>query len=176
MQKCTRHLLSHRSKLRNLFTKAYKHSRRFATRATPLIPLLAAPIVPLLQKSHEEYDQVQIQTTIEEEDVVYNEDEEFSQLTFWETLKIYLRALQLVLLFCPLIVTLPILLFTEWKPFQQLWYRVFYKTLVIAGPCFIKFGQWMGTRLDLFPLELCEELRKLHNSGYIHRYKDTRSE
>ena len=41
------------------------------------------------------------------------------------------------------------------------------------GPCMIKLGQWAATRPDLFPLELCHRLARLHRSVPTHPYAHT---
>lgn len=44
----------------------------------------------------------------------------------------------------------------------------------IAGPAFIKWGQWAATRPDLFPTDLCNELSKLHSKAPEHSFSYTK--
>lgn len=43
-----------------------------------------------------------------------------------------------------------------------------------AGPAFIKLGQWLTTRPDYFPPELCEVFRKLQDNVHPHSPAETR--
>ena len=47
------------------------------------------------------------------------------------------------------------------------------RTLELAGPAFIKWGQWAATRQDLFPPDMCAELSHLHSSAPAHSYAHT---
>lgn len=73
---------------------------------------------------------------------------------------------------------LPLILFLSiaWiHPILHLyWYKLFVKTFRSCGACFIKLGQWMATRPDLFPKELCQELGELHSSGDRHSFRQTK--
>lgn len=44
----------------------------------------------------------------------------------------------------------------------------------VAGPAFIKWGQWAATRADLFPPDVCASLAKLHASAPAHSFSVTR--
>lgn len=96
------------------------------------------------------------------------------------------RFIVLVLLFAPVILTMPMLLVgrrreggrrrgrrvpkTEggqrWGALW--WYAFLVKQMERAGPTFIKLAQWAGSRQDLFPKELCDLLGKLHSNGKPH--------
>uniref|UniRef100_A0A0E0Q9T6 ABC1 atypical kinase-like domain-containing protein n=1 Tax=Oryza rufipogon TaxID=4529 RepID=A0A0E0Q9T6_ORYRU len=54
--------------------------------------------------------------------------------------------------------------------FRRRWLRLVRRTLEIAGPAFIKWGQWAATRPDLFPSDLCVELAKLHSAAPAHGF------
>ena len=45
----------------------------------------------------------------------------------------------------------------------------------MSGPAFIKWGQWAGTRRDMFPGDLCKELSLLHTQAPLHPMPFTRS-
>jgi hypothetical protein len=47
------------------------------------------------------------------------------------------------------------------------------RTLELAGPAFIKWGQWAATRHDLFPPDFCSELEKLHTQAPGHALPHT---
>lgn len=53
----------------------------------------------------------------------------------------------------------------------------FYKTLVDKfeelGPCWIKLGQWMSTRPDIFSKFMTQEGQRLHDCCRKHSFKDT---
>jgi aarF domain-containing kinase len=46
--------------------------------------------------------------------------------------------------------------------------------LELAGPVFIKWGQWAATHPDLFPSDLCTELSKLHTKAPAHNFTYTK--
>jgi len=46
----------------------------------------------------------------------------------------------------------------------------FYTDLELAGPIFVKLGQWASTRRDLFPEELCCCLAKLQRRTTAHSW------
>ncbi|KAG0227438.1 hypothetical protein BGW42_002946 [Actinomortierella wolfii] len=54
------------------------------------------------------------------------------------------------------------------------WYDLLVKHMELAGPTFIKLGQWAGSRTDIFPTELCERFSKLHNQVDPHPIEHTR--
>lgn len=47
------------------------------------------------------------------------------------------------------------------------------KTLELAGPAFMKWGQWASTRADIFPPDMCNELARLQSSAPAHPYRRT---
>jgi len=52
------------------------------------------------------------------------------------------------------------------------WFYAIYAIQMI-GPVAIKFCQWVATRRDIFPPELCNRLSKLHDKGYPHSWTYT---
>lgn len=83
------------------------------------------------------------------------------------------RALYLLILFMPAILTAP-LADSFGGRFRQAWLQLVHHTLEFAGAAFIKWGQWAATRPDLFPRDLCLELSKLHTKAPAHKYSHTR--
>jgi aarF domain-containing kinase len=58
--------------------------------------------------------------------------------------------------------------------YRKTWLRLVHRTLEMAGPAFIKWGQWAATRPDLFANDLCTELSKLHTKAPAHSYAYTK--
>lgn len=81
-------------------------------------------------------------------------------LQLQSTIAYTLRCAWLSLLFAPILLTAPLVLYNGWQ--RQAWIELLRATLEQAGPCFQKWAQWAATRHDLFPPDLCEELSKLH--------------
>lgn len=67
---------------------------------------------------------------------------------------LWIRAAYLWLIFMPAIVSAPICLCTGFA--RAYWMTLMRWTLEMAGPAFIKWGQWSATRPDLFPKDLCK--------------------
>ncbi|KAI6041741.1 ABC1-domain-containing protein [Pisolithus marmoratus] len=85
------------------------------------------------------------------------------------------RFIQLFFLFLPVIATMPMLLIGN--PERELqgdrwgavwWYGFLVSKLQVAGPTFIKLGQWAATRPDLFPTLLCDKFGELHSRARPH--------
>ncbi|KAL6856078.1 hypothetical protein ACP4OV_018880 [Aristida adscensionis] len=87
----------------------------------------------------------------------------------WEGITLLIRAVHLTLLFFPATALAP---FADSfsVAFRKRWLRLVRRTLEMAGPAFIKWGQWAATRPDLFPSDLCVELAKLHSAAPEHGF------
>ncbi|KAI3680620.1 hypothetical protein L6452_35393 [Arctium lappa] len=96
-----------------------------------------------------------------------------SILSVFEGLVLLVRAIYLAILFSPSIAMAP---FAEYfgSSSRKRWLRIVRRTLEIAGPAFIKWGQWAATRPDLFPRDLCTELSKLHTKAPEHSFAYTK--
>ncbi|KAK9056352.1 hypothetical protein SSX86_027442 [Deinandra increscens subsp. villosa] len=94
-------------------------------------------------------------------------------VSIFEGLILIIRAIYLAILFSPSIATAP---FVEYfgKSSRKSWLRLVRRTLEIAGPAFIKWGQWAATRPDLFARDLCTELSKLHTKAPEHSFSYTK--
>ncbi|GLT45946.1 hypothetical protein SLA2020_197400 [Shorea laevis] len=90
-----------------------------------------------------------------------------------EGLILVVRALYLAVLFSPSIVMAP---FADscGPQFRHMWLQVVHRTLEMAGPAFIKWGQWAATRPDLFPRDLCTKLSELHSKAPEHSFAYTK--
>ncbi|XP_071689658.1 uncharacterized protein [Rutidosis leptorrhynchoides] len=96
-----------------------------------------------------------------------------SVLSVFEGLILLFRAMYLAILFSPSMVMAP---FADYfgPSSRKTWLKVVRRTLEIAGPAFIKWGQWAATRPDLFPTDLCTELSKLHSKAPEHSFAYTK--
>ncbi|KAF2073242.1 hypothetical protein CYY_005439 [Polysphondylium violaceum] len=81
------------------------------------------------------------------------------------------RLIRLGILFIPLMATTPLLLLPG---FDEQWWKLLLETIQASGTCWIKFGQWISTRPDLFPEMLCEKFSQLHSQCPSHSYEFTR--
>ncbi|EDO18599.1 hypothetical protein Kpol_1048p30 [Vanderwaltozyma polyspora DSM 70294] len=57
---------------------------------------------------------------------------------------------------------------------SMLWFKMLRYCLELAGPSFIKLGQWAGSRTDLFPAGFCHEVMKLHSNVNPHSLEYTK--
>ena len=48
------------------------------------------------------------------------------------------------------------------------------RTLELAGPAFMKWGQWAATRADMFPPDMCRALESLQSRAPAHPLRFTR--
>lgn len=89
--------------------------------------------------------------------------------SIWEGFTLLLRAVHLTFLFFPATALAP---FADKfnVAFRRRWLSLVRRTLEMAGPAFIKWGQWAATRPDLFPSDLCVELAKLHSAAPAHGF------
>ncbi|KAK8629423.1 hypothetical protein V6N13_078264 [Hibiscus sabdariffa] len=94
-------------------------------------------------------------------------------LSVLEGVILLLRALYLTVLFSPSIIMTP---FADscGPRFREKWLEVVHRTLEMAGPAFIKWGQWAATRPDLFPRDLCVKLSELHSKAPEHSFAHTK--
>ncbi|KAF2865872.1 ABC1 family protein-like protein [Massariosphaeria phaeospora] len=99
----------------------------------------------------------------------------------WEPICTGLRFLHLVIIFVPVIVTVPVIWIgrrhkdrdnerggTLW------WYGFLVRSMERAGAAFIKLGQWAASRSDVFPTEMCKIMSTLHSSAPAHSLETTK--
>lgn len=105
----------------------------------------------------------------------------FIDLYIWEPICTGARFVQLVVIFVPVIISVPAIWFgprdskrdnertgTLW------WYNFLVNAMELAGPAFIKLGQWAASRSDIFPNEMCDTMSKLHSNAPAHSMRVTR--
>ena len=114
----------------------------------------------------------------------------------WEPICTGLRFFHLIVIFVPVIVTVPVIWLgsrdaerdnersgTLW------WYWFLVKSMERAGPAFIKvksnifwlniantlqLGQWAASRSDIFPTQMCEVMSQLHSNAPAHSLQQTK--
>eukprot|EP00817_Percolomonadidae_sp_ATCC50343_P000514 CAMPEP_0117418440 /NCGR_PEP_ID=MMETSP0758-20121206/217_1 /TAXON_ID=63605 /ORGANISM="Percolomonas cosmopolitus, Strain AE-1 (ATCC 50343)" /LENGTH=526 /DNA_ID=CAMNT_0005198937 /DNA_START=304 /DNA_END=1883 /DNA_ORIENTATION=- len=88
--------------------------------------------------------------------------------------RVLLRSLTLVIRSVPVIFYSTYLrLFPNSEYVKKSYYTYVLNTLRALGPVYIKLGQWMATRPDLFDEELTEVLGELHSFGTIHDHDES---
>ncbi|KND90629.1 ABC1 family protein, mitochondrial [Tolypocladium ophioglossoides CBS 100239] len=105
----------------------------------------------------------------------------FLDLYIWEPIWTGVRFLQLVVIFVPVIASVPAIWFGGRRPDRDnersgtlWWYKFLVKAMEWAGPAFIKLGQWAASRTDIFPNEMCDTMSKLHSNAPAHSMRNTR--
>ncbi|KAJ2545967.1 hypothetical protein EV175_005774 [Coemansia sp. RSA 1933] len=86
-----------------------------------------------------------------------------------------IRSGELIIRFVPLLVLYPVVWFGKRDPNRGnersgalWWYRLVCRQMSCAGPTFIKLSQWAASRTDLFNMQLCLELGRLHDRNTMH--------
>ncbi|KAK5654325.1 hypothetical protein OQA88_7503 [Cercophora sp. LCS_1] len=99
----------------------------------------------------------------------------FLDLYIWEPICTGVRFLELVVIFVPVMLTVPVIWVGRRRADRDgertgtlWWYHFLVKAMEWAGPAFIKLGQWAASRTDIFPTELCEIMSKLHADAPAH--------
>jgi len=92
-----------------------------------------------------------------------------------EPLATGLRFLHLVVIFVPVIATIPLVWFGKRQPERDnersgtiWWYGFLVTSMERAGAAFIKLGQWAASRTDIFPTEMCAIMSALHSDAPAH--------
>jgi aarF domain-containing kinase len=96
--------------------------------------------------------------------------------------KVMLRAAVLAIIGAPLLVTFPIWWILNRNNYidgnyigSTWWLDYLLWSMELAGPTWIKIGQWASSRSDLFPSWVCQKLTKLQNCVSPHPFAYTRS-
>lgn len=100
---------------------------------------------------------------------------------FFEPIATSVRFLHLVLIFVPVLVTVPVIWIGRRRKDQDnersgtlWWYGFLVSSMERAGPAFIKLGQWAASRSDIFPTELCRVMSELHSNAPAHSIQHTK--
>ncbi|RPB23517.1 ABC1-domain-containing protein [Terfezia boudieri ATCC MYA-4762] len=99
----------------------------------------------------------------------------------YEPIATTFRFLRLMVIFVPVLATIPVMFVGERVPEKSnerrgtLWWYVFLvNSMEKAGPTFIKLGQWAASRSDIFPTQMCELMSRLHSSVDPHPLSKTK--
>ncbi|OQV19469.1 putative aarF domain-containing protein kinase 2 [Hypsibius exemplaris] len=92
----------------------------------------------------------------------------------WILLFLCFRCVKLALLFLPIFFLYPVMYHQELL--KLMWLKLLLKAFELSGPTFMKFGQWMSTRRDIFSTELCETFATLHRKVRPHAFRHTAHE
>lgn len=86
-----------------------------------------------------------------------------------------IRFLHLVIIFVPVLATVPAIWFGPRIPEKDnerqgtlWWYWFLVSSMERAGAAFIKLGQWAASRTDIFPTEMCMIMSSLHSHAPAH--------
>lgn len=86
-------------------------------------------------------------------------------------LAVVARSFHLLFLFLPMGL---LYVFMSWHPgLYDMWVKWFIKVIELAGPVFVKMGQWSCTREDLFSRTFREHCKRLYNETSVHSFQDT---
>lgn len=83
-----------------------------------------------------------------------------------EELALWARGLYLMALFSPVVLGAPLAFY--YGIGRQQWTQLLLWTLERAGPAFIKWAQWMSSRPDLLPADVCGALERLQSAAPAH--------
>ena len=98
----------------------------------------------------------------------------------YEPIATSIRFFHLVVIFVPVIVTIPVIWFGGRKSKDAdrsgtiWWYGFLVSSMERAGPAFIKLGQWAASRSDIFPEEMCKIMSGLHSNAPAHSLAHTK--
>ncbi|KAL9060174.1 MAG: hypothetical protein Q9162_000788 [Coniocarpon cinnabarinum] len=99
----------------------------------------------------------------------------------WEPMCTGLRFLHLLVIFVPVIATVPLIWLGRRQNHRSnersgtlWWYGFLVSSMERAGAAFIKLGQWAASRTDIFPSELCAVMSNLHSNAPAHSMRVTR--
>lgn len=105
----------------------------------------------------------------------------YADVYFWEPICTGVRFLHLVVIFVPVILTVPAIWIGSRQPDRDnertgtiWWYGFLVQAMEWAGPAFIKLGQWAASRTDIFPTEMCDIMSKLHSNAPAHSIHATK--
>ena len=89
----------------------------------------------------------------------------------WIFVFLFFRCIKLSLFFLPLLILYPIL--QKFPHTKLFWLHLLRKAFEYSGATFMKFGQWMSTRRDIFSPELCAVFATLYRHTPPHAFRHT---
>lgn len=99
----------------------------------------------------------------------------------WEPIATGFRFFHLVVIFVPVILTVPVVWFGRRRKDKGgertgtlWWYGFLVRSMERGGPAFIKLGQWAASRSDIFPQEMCNTMSSLHSNAPAHSLRTTK--
>jgi aarF domain-containing kinase len=99
----------------------------------------------------------------------------------YEPLATTFRFFHLVIIFVPVLVTVPAIWLGSRRKDQDnertgtlWWYGFLVTSMERAGPAFIKLGQWAASRSDIFPSQMCNVMSELHSNAPAHSLAHTK--
>jgi predicted unusual protein kinase regulating ubiquinone biosynthesis (AarF/ABC1/UbiB family) len=90
---------------------------------------------------------------------------------FCHLLELCARWVRHLLAYSPAIITSPLLLLKSDR-WDEVWWSLLRDCVLRSGPCSIKFAQWMATRQDLFPAQLCKHFQSLQSTYVVPKWED----
>lgn len=91
----------------------------------------------------------------------------------WKAMLVASRSAQVALLLSPLTVLVPVAVLTQSHLWTEWAWRYTIAAVQSMGPVAVKFCQWVATRRDVFPPQICDRLAILHDRGYPHAWDHT---
>jgi len=105
----------------------------------------------------------------------------FLDTYIWEPIATGLRFLHLVIIFVPVVGTIPLIWVGGRNPKRDnerwgtiWWYGFLVSSMERAGAAFIKLGQWAASRTDIFPKEMCSIMSEMHSNAPAHSLRMTK--
>ncbi|KAI3324085.1 ABC1 family protein [Xylariaceae sp. AK1471] len=105
----------------------------------------------------------------------------FLDVYIWEPLCTGVRFCHLVVIFVPVILSVPAIWIGRRQPDHDnersgtlWWFNFLVWAMEAAGPAFIKLGQWAASRTDIFPNQMCNIMSKLHSNAPAHSLHTTK--
>eukprot|EP00906_Rhabdomonas_costata_P019453 RCo028403 len=103
---------------------------------------------------------------------VYNEPDNEALVKNVRWYWVGFRFVHLCVWYIPLI--LAYVVCVRWQASYRLWCRALKRWLELTGPAFVKLGQWIAIRSDIFPKDFCDIMSELHDQVTPHSMRYTR--
>lgn len=87
------------------------------------------------------------------------------------TFNLIKRSCVLATIFTPMMFLYPFMVW--WSKTYYLWVFLMLKAIELAGPVFVKLGQWCCTREDVFSAAFREQCKRLYNETCSHSFSQT---